>query len=89
MAEKKEVVKETKGLTLEDKQEYFNIALAVAGVRFDQPTIVLLLVELYDKMLEKQGEIVVSEINAMKKEYIKKMAVNESQRNIPAPAKKN
>jgi len=49
-------------LSFEEKKKYFGASLAIAGVNFDKPELIGLLVELYDKVIAVGGAISIDEI---------------------------
>ncbi len=67
---------EKKVLKRDQKIDYFSIALGVAGIRFDEPMIVELMVDLYETMLDKQGKVSLDEIIELKNAYVKKTQEN-------------
>ena len=64
-------------LTLEKKKALYNVALGIAGVQFDNPEVVELLILVYERMMELEGKIGVDELIEMRDEFLKKHPINE------------
>ena len=71
-------------LTKEQKIDYFNGTLGIAGIRFDNPNIVSLMVTLYDEVLEKQGKIGIDEVVEIKNKWVKENQAPPVKKNEPA-----
>lgn len=63
---------EPKVLSKQQKQDYFVGVLSMAGIRFDQPEIAELIVDLYDKILETGGSVTLDEVMEMKNSWVQK-----------------
>lgn len=72
MAKKAEISGSTAPLTREMKIEYFAASIGIAGVRFDNPSIVELLVDIYDSVIANKGKVEVAHLLKMKAQWMAK-----------------
>ncbi|MDF1551377.1 MAG: hypothetical protein P1P88_26380 [Bacteroidales bacterium] len=70
-------------MTLEEKKTYFALSCRVANVNISDPKVLDLMVELYDKMLEKSGNVDLTEIKKIHDKYLKPETNEKAEKSIP------
>ncbi|MCK5345583.1 MAG: hypothetical protein KAR20_19370 [Candidatus Heimdallarchaeota archaeon] len=61
-----------KELTFEKRKELLNVSLNIVGVAFDNPNVVELVINVYDRIIEKGGAVGVDELIEIRDEFLKK-----------------
>jgi hypothetical protein len=74
-------------LTREKKIEYFTASLSIAGIRFDNPDIIELVVDLYESVLEKGGKADLDSIMDLKNKWIERTQKPEKKMEVKKPSK--
>lgn len=75
---------EPKKLTFEQKKEFYNISLGVAGVTFNDSNLTEILIKVYERVIETGGAVPVKELVEIRNDYLKKYPVkNQPPRNEP------
>lgn len=75
-------------MELKKKVEVLSVGLGVVGLQFDNPKVVELIVNVYEKMLETEGAMTVDELIEMRDKFLKENPPNEPSGPKPDRSKK-
>lgn len=75
-------------MELKNKEEVLSVGLSVVGIQFDNPNVIKLIIDVYDKILESEGAVTVDELIEMRDKFIKENPPNEPSGPKPDRSKK-